>query len=336
MMAGPLPAVTLTFRAVEEARPGPRWKALFDEMWPSYHEWYLRDGEAKRPRFREAKQMLETHMPELVPVWSELVELAGGGDLAARCLAMYDTPPLVAGCSQAIHGEGGSAILVRNYDFHPGRFEALVLATSLTGRRVVGTSDCLWGLLDGLNDAGLAVSLTFGGDRLTDRAFAIPLVVRYLLETCETVPDATRALKRLPVQAAYNLTLLDGAGRHATLFVGPGRPPEESPFAVATNHQASVSWTQHARATRTVERQEVLTTLLADPAVDREAFVTAFLQPPLRSTNYAGGFGTLYTAVYSPRDGMVEYRWPALTWAQWLDRFEEGRRDVVLPATTAM
>ena len=46
--------------------------------------------------------------------------------------------------------------------------------------------------------------------------------------------------------------------------------------------------------------------------------------------------GTLYTAVYSPRDGMVEYRWPALTWAQWLDRFEEGRRDVVLPATTAM
>ena len=42
-------------------------------------------------------------------------------------------------------------------------------------------SDCLWGLLDGINDAGLAVSLAFGG-RATREGFGIPLVVRYLLE----------------------------------------------------------------------------------------------------------------------------------------------------------
>ena len=62
-------------------------------------------------------------------------------------------------------------------------------------------SDCLWGLLDGINDAGLAVSLTFGGRRDVGDGFAIPLVMRYLLETCDTVDEARAALERIPVHA---------------------------------------------------------------------------------------------------------------------------------------
>ena len=58
-------------------------------------------------------------------------------------------------------------------------------------------SDCLWGLLDGMNDAGLAVSLTYGGRRVLGHGFGIPLVLRYLLETCDNVRDASRVLKRL-------------------------------------------------------------------------------------------------------------------------------------------
>ena len=59
-------------------------------------------------------------------------------------------------------------------------------------------SDCLWGLLDGMNDAGLAVSLTFGGRRVLGDGFGIPIVVRYLLETCDDVAEAREALARLP------------------------------------------------------------------------------------------------------------------------------------------
>ena len=59
-------------------------------------------------------------------------------------------------------------------------------------------SDCLWGLLDGMNDAGLAVSLTFGGRRALGDGFGIPLVVRYLLETCDDVAEARETLARLP------------------------------------------------------------------------------------------------------------------------------------------
>jgi len=216
-----------------------------------------------------------------------------------------------------------------------------VPAARPTGRRVPGTSDWMWGQRHGPNAAGLAVSLTFGRDGRAGPGFAIPIVVRYLRPTCASVPDAEAALARLPVQAPYNLTLLDRAGRRQTLFVGPGEAPRPSRVVAATNHQASVSWTQYARATRTVERQRCLLALLDDAGVDEASFVDAFLRAPLRSVDYAGAFGTLYTAVLRPADGTVEYRWPSLTWRQALDDFEEGTRTVALAgawdsASTAM
>ncbi|TMM02034.1 MAG: hypothetical protein E6G10_11090, partial [Actinobacteria bacterium] len=61
-----MPAVSLTFRAFDEPQPGARWRARFAELWPAYRGWYLRDGDAARPSYREARVMLQRHMPELV------------------------------------------------------------------------------------------------------------------------------------------------------------------------------------------------------------------------------------------------------------------------------
>jgi hypothetical protein len=85
-----------------------------------------------------------------------------------------------------------------------------------------------------------------------------------------------------------------------------------------------VEWPEYARAIRTVEREECLLTLLGDESMARERFIAAFLEPPLHNTNYARGFGTIYTAAYYPADGRAEYRWPGFTWEQALDRFEES------------
>jgi hypothetical protein len=92
-------------------------------------------------------------MPELVPTWQRLVELAGGDTLAAQMLTLYNPPPFMTGCSQAVH-LGGERALVRNYDYSPELFEGVVFGSSFAGRRVVGTSDCLWGLVDGMNESG--------------------------------------------------------------------------------------------------------------------------------------------------------------------------------------
>lgn len=316
----------LTFRSVAEPTPGESWRGRFEALWPALRDWFLRDGDAARPSYAIGRRMLETHMPELAPTWRRMVELAGGGDLAARMLALYNPPPLVAGCSQAVVGD----VLVRNYDYHPSRLEAVVYASALTGRRVLGMSDCLWGLLDGINDAGLAVALAFGGRRVLGDGFGVTLIVRYLLETCATTAEAEAALARLPVHAPYNLTLVDAGGDAVTAFVGPDRAPRSCRPALAANHQETVEWPDYGRATRSVERQRALGQLLADPDIDEDALVGAFLRAPLYATDYTRGFGTLYTAVYRPAERGVEYRWPGERWPQALGAFTEATRTVTL------
>src|SRR2546429_372481 len=71
------------FRSIEELQLGERWRAVFDERWPHYREWFLREGEEARPSYAMSARMFRTHMPELVPAYERVVELAGGGGPAA-------------------------------------------------------------------------------------------------------------------------------------------------------------------------------------------------------------------------------------------------------------
>src|SRR4051812_25800980 len=98
----------LEFHAVAEPRPGPRFQERFEATWPAYQHWYLRDGDAARPSYLACRHALELHMPELVPTWERLVDLAGGGDMAARMLSLWDPPPLVTGCSQAVRARAAA------------------------------------------------------------------------------------------------------------------------------------------------------------------------------------------------------------------------------------
>ena len=308
----------VTFYGIREQLPGPRWKALFDALWPGYRSWYLREGDEARPSLALAYPQLSRHMPELVPTWRRLVSLAGGDETAARMLTLVNPPRFLPSCSQAVL-TGNAPLLVRNYDYHPDLCERVVYSSEFTGRRVIGTADCLWGLLDGMNDKGLVVSLAFGGRRDSGPGFGIPLVVRYVLEVAETVTEAAAVLTRLPVNMAYNLTLLDRHGVAATVFVAPGRTPETTRLRAATNHRGTVpDWPEHAFAFRSVDRQRTLLDLLATTP-DPETLVRAFGRPPLYNTAYLSGFGTIYTAAYRPDLGVVDYFWPGSTWRRDFD-----------------
>jgi predicted choloylglycine hydrolase len=325
-----------TFRAFEELELGPRWRAVFEEKWPHYREWFLREGEEARPSYATSVRMLRGHMPELVPAYERLVELTGGSDLAARMLSLYKPPPYLAACSQGVWTRAGGPMLVRNYDYAPSRFEGIVWSTRLLDRRVIGMSDCLWGLLDGMNDAGLAVSLTFGGRRVLGDGFGIPIVVRYVLETCATVDEARVTLSRLPYSLSHNLTLVDREGHLLTAYLSPDREPIFREFPAATNHQGIVEWPEQARATRTIEREQSIVRMIEDPSWNAATFTESFLRAPLFSTSYAHGFGTLYTAVYRAGEGVVEYRWPAFAWRLGFDAFVEAEHTEVLAEPTSV
>ncbi len=321
------------WRAVAEAEPGPKWAGLFAEHWPDYRRWWMREGDEMRPTYLECRKALARHMPEMVSLYDRLCELAGGGDQAARFLSFYRPPPYLSGCSQAIW-PGKEPVLVRNYDYSPKAFDGVILHTAWQGRRVMGTSDGLWGLVDGVNDAGLAISLTFGGRRVVGEGFGVPLILRYVLQTCETAEQAGEVLTRVPTHMSYNVTVLDANRRYLTAQMAPDRKTAITRAAVATNHQETVEWISHARFTATVERERFLLqrlTLHVDPL---EKFVNAFLKPPLYSVAYSAGFGTLYTAVYLARKRRLEIRWPGAVWPLDIDRFEEGHRRVMLPSGT--
>jgi predicted choloylglycine hydrolase len=315
----------LTFNAVDEPEPGEHWQRAFSGMWPAYRAWYLQEGDCARPDLATCRSMLEKWMPELVPTFETLTMLAGGDPLAARFLSMYRPPGFVVGCSQAAFTGDGGPILVRNYDYPASRAEGIVYSTAWTGRRVIGMSDCLWGLLDGVNDGGLAVSLTFGGRRAVGEGFGIPLVIRYVLEVCENVADGCSVLAQVPVHAAQNVTLLDRDGDFATVRLSPDRAPEILTVPVATNHQHLGDWPDYARAVDTFERERRLLALLRTPAMTGQKLVRAFLEPPLYRTGFASGLGTLYTAIYTPATGRAQYLWPGHSIVQSFEHFVERR-----------
>ena len=79
-------------------------------------------------------------------------------------LSLYRPTPYMAGCSQAVWQRDGRPLLVRNYDYFPERLEGTILMSAWNGVKTIVQSDCLWGVLDGMNEHGLAASLAFGGD----------------------------------------------------------------------------------------------------------------------------------------------------------------------------
>lgn len=318
------------FQAIAEDYPDCKWQALFQLHWPAYERWFLREGVRARQGYLTSVRMLRYYMPELMPTYERLVELAGGGDTAARFLALYCPPPYVSGCSQAVW-PGTTPLLVRNYDYPPQLFEGVIQKTAWNGRRVIATSDCLWGAVDGINEDGLVVSLTFGGRRIVGEGFGVPLLLRYILEFCTETLEAVEILKRVPTHMAYNVTVLDRTGRFRTVYIAPDHEAVVKRVAVATNHQERIDWPQHTRATASLERERFLKFRLREDTNSPTKLIQAFLNSPVYSTAYDRGFGTLYTALFRPLAGEVEYLWPNGSWKQSFSAFEEGVRALKLP-----
>ncbi len=338
--------IPLTVYGINEPIPGRRWQSLFTATWPGYRRWYLQRDVRERPQLALAVDKLDEHMPELMPTYHRMVELAtesgtgaggagngagangGGEDVAARMLTLWDPPRFLPGCSQAVVTSPEIA-LCRNYDYSPELWERVLYSSEFTGRRVLGNSDCLWGLLDGMNSDGLTVSLSFGGRRGSGPGFAVSLVIRYLLETATSTDRAREILSRIPVAMAYNITVVDAEGQVLTAYVAPGRPAEFSTAAVATNHRGEIpDSVEHAERFSSVPRRDRLAAIVSrepDPA----ELVQQFLEPPLYSTHYWRAFGTVYTALYRPQAGTVELHWPD---RRWVRSFEDpdATFDVVL------
>ncbi len=313
----------MRFRAVRAETPGQSWGDLFHDYWPAYRDWYFSGGDAARPTYGECRKQFRQHMPELEDTWRALTDAAGGGDAVARFLSLYSPPAYLSGCTQAVW-TGEEPVLVRNYDYSARRLEGTVLYTRWNGRTVIAMSDALWGVLDGINDAGLAVSLAFGGRLNVGPGFGIPLILRYVLEFCDCTRDAVAVLKRIPTHMSYNVTVVDREQQFATVYVAPEKAAVVRQVPVATNHQGRIEWPRHAWVTATLERETAAQAILGDVDETADGLVAGFRRPPIFNTSYARGFGTLYTAVYRPLAASVDFLWPGAGWHFHPENFHES------------
>ena len=298
------------FHAVDEATPGEKWLAFYREVLPRYRRWFASEGELKRACLITCQEALQTYMPEFVPLWQHLVAIAEADDNDARLLSFYcPAPTPLAGASQAVWSRY-TPVLVRNYDYSPEHCEARIMKTCWHDTQVIASTDCLWGVLDGMNEHGLAVSLSFGGEDSVTEGFSVPIILRYVLEFCTTVDEAVKVLSRVPSHMAYNVTMLDAYGQVRTVELSPFSRPKVTYKPLAVNHQGDFELTDYAMFSHSYERQQFIIDKLYDPLSSIESFVNAFAYSPLFASNYAQGLGTLYTAIYNPQLRAMEYRLP--------------------------
>ena len=326
-MEGTLEATQKSFISIQENTAGEKWQQRFKQLWPVYKPWYFAGGDAKRPSYAKCLKMYRKHMPELLPTYLHLTELAGGGDSEARFLAHYCPPAYLSGCTQAVWS-GDFPALVRNYDYSAPRLEGTVLKSRWNSQTVIAMIDASWGVLDGMNESGLAVSLAFGGRVNTGDGFGVPIILRYILEFCTSTPEAVAVLKRVPSHMSYNITLVDRDQRFVTAYIAPDKPTVVRQNPVATNHQGKIEWARHAWATATLEREAEVQAVLTDRDDTVDGLLACFTRPPVFNTAYKRGFGTLYTAVYYPLSGAAHYLWPNQAWH--LDMQQEFENSVVI------
>lgn len=311
----------LNFTSILEPSPGKEWQKLFKKHWPAYKAWFESKGAVNKPNLKIAQAKLEEYMPEWMPTYHKFCELAGNDEIAARFLTGYQPPAYITGCSQVITQKEPQ--LVRNYDYHPNLSEGTLLNTAWNGKHVMAIGDCLCGVVDGMNSDGLVASLTFGGRKVVGQGFGIPFILRYVLEFCSDVQEGIEALQKIPTHMAYNVMLLDKIGAFKMLQLAPDHKPVLTDMPVSTNHQGEIDWPEHARFSKTVEREKFLFEALEENQ-DNEKIAEAFLKKPLFNRRYNEGFGTIYTSVYRPKEGYMELRWPENVLKQSFNDFEEG------------
>jgi predicted choloylglycine hydrolase len=317
------------FTAISEpSLPGKKWQNLFFIHWEAYKTWLIENETEKQSVDLQTSQVaLKEHMPEMWPTYIRLCELAGADEIASKFLTGYQPPFYVSGCSNAVL-EGDDIQLVRNYDHHPYLFEGVQLFSKWNDRRVIATSDCLLGVLDGMNDKGLAVSLTFGGRKIIGEGFGMPFILRYILEFCSNVKEAVAALIRIPSHMAYNVTVVDKSGHYKTVQVAPNEKAVVTDAAFTTNHQKRLDWPENAAFNKTIERSLFLKNLLKEEGLSASDLVDAFMRKPLYNDLFKEGFGTLFTAGYHPKTGQIDLYWRGKQRSQSFDFFQEFQEHI--------
>jgi len=146
-------------------------------------------------------------------------------------------------CSVFAASTGSDVLFGRNYDFYYRLKEhsESYLTRPSNGYSSVGNTDIFVGREDGVNEKGLAISMTAVTPREVKPGINFALSVRCILDKCADVGEATKVLTSAHHVTANNYLVADKGGGMAVVEACSNRvrirkPEGKDGFIVCTNH----------------------------------------------------------------------------------------------------
>jgi len=114
----------------------------------------------------------------------------------------------------------------RSYEWTHAEEDLRLCTTRVKGKaKHIGFSTFLFGRADGLNEYGVSATFTGGGIfgvSLKQQGFQSHLVIRSILDICESVDDAMELVEKMPVSGFFNLLIADRSSNAALVEFADG------------------------------------------------------------------------------------------------------------------
>lgn len=284
--------------------------------------------------YQQAYGLFERWCPELN---EELKGFADGMEIQTSRLLYYSLTCLHPRCSHISllpsMTDNSHPLTARSYEFNDEAEDFIVIKTDIKGKYThIGTSVLGIGRDDGLNDQGLAVTMSSCGFPVgADKHMRAPAItglqfwaiIRILLEHCRNVDEALSLLKDMPIAYNLNMILLDKDGNSALVETLDGRkavkiigPATDEQYLHATNHpllDELIPYEPQAMD-NSILRYETIQEF-ADSSkgrLNQESLKKFLLTPYPRGLScpyYSDFFGTTKSMVLDPLEGTLELCW---------------------------
>lgn len=231
-------------------------------------------------------------------------------------------------------------LLARNYEFSHEAEDFCMVKTKVKGKYAhIGTSVLHFGRDEGLNEHGLAVTMSSCGfpvgalpymraPKLNGLQFWA--VTRALLENCKDVKEALDYIEGMPIAYNLNLILLDKAGNSALVETLDGKKAvkkinidSEEQVLYATNHAVlpELKWMEPKVMVHSERRYEYIKNQLTGTKhITQEQLKKMLLRKypdGLCCYYFEEFFGTTKSMVISPLDGTIALCWGGRVENEW-------------------
>lgn len=222
----------------------------------------------------------------------------------AALISGYDVPKIPAmGCTTYCTKD----YYVRNYDFGEELYDGvftLFQNEKQNSFALAGYNLQLIGRHDGVNEKGLVAGFHFVSNEDYQVGISPWIIVRMILDTCESVEDAISLLREVPHAACYNFSVADKLGNIAAIEATPNkiivRYGED--WLSCVNHFQAEELLDKNRSVidGSIKRTKFLSTWENKPySMDDMYSIFKDKQSPVFFTDYNQLFGTLHTFSYS-------------------------------------